>query len=192
MKPALSVRQTLNNVSAIRRAVQRLTESDVYIGVPAEQAGKREGGITNAELSYIHEFGAPAAGIPARAHLMPGIEDIIDEAAEELKEAARLALAGNGNAVNAAFKKIGLLGQNAVRAKFQDNDWPPLADSTLDSKPLLKDDQGKAILDKKGRAKHGKSRREEGKVNPLLDTAQLMKSHTYVIRKRQGGTELIT
>lgn len=186
MKPALSVKQVFSQVSAIRRAVKNLAENDVYIGVPAKETGSREGGINNAELSYIHEFGAPAAGIPARPHLLPGIEQIVPDAASELKEAARLALQGNEKAVDAAFKKIGLLGQNAVRSKFQANDWPPLKDATLDYKPLKKDDQGNTLKNKKGQPLREKSRREKGKVNPLIDTAQLMKSHTWVIRKKQG------
>ena len=187
MKPTLSVRQTANQTAAIRRAVASLTGQDVLVGVPAEKAGQRQGGINNAELSYIHEFGAPAAGIPARPHLIPGIEEIIPEAAEELKAAASAAFEGREQAVDVALNKVGMLGQNAVRAKFQDNDWPPLADKTLNYHPLRKDDLGKVLKDKKGNAKRGKSRKEQGKVNPLLVTGQLMKSHTYVIRKRGGG-----
>lgn len=187
MRPTLSVRQTADQTAAIRRAVTNLTGQDVLIGVPAEKAGERKGGINNAELSYIHEFGAPAAGIPARPHLIPGIEAIIPEAAQELRAAASAALEGKEQAVDAALNKVGMLGQNAVRAKFQDNDWPPLKKGTLDAHPLLKNDEGKVLKDKKGNAKRGKSRREQGKLNPLLVTGQLMKSHTYVIRKRGGG-----
>lgn len=192
MRPTLSIRQTGDQTAAVRSAVARLTGQDVLIGVPAEKAGARQGGINNAELSYIHEFGAPAAGIPARPHLIPGIEAIIPEAAQELRAAASAALEGKEQAVDAALNKVGMLGQNAVRAKFQDNDWPPLKKGTLDAHPLLKNDEGKVLKDKKGNAKKGKSRREQGKINPLLVTGQLMKSHTYVIRKRGGGGGLIT
>lgn len=187
MKPALSVKQVADMTGQIRKAIAALTKQDVYIGVPAENAGARAGGMNNAELSYIHEFGAPAAGIPARPHLVPGIEDIKGEAADVLKGAAKQALAGNAGAVEAALHRIGLLGQNAVRAKFQGNDWPPLKDSTLDYAAPKKDAEGNTLTDKKGNVKRGKSRREEGKINPLLDTRQLMKSHTYVIRKRGQG-----
>lgn len=187
MKPTLSVKQVSNKVGAIRKALNALTEKDVFIGVPAENAAPREGGINNAELSYIHEYGAPAAGIPARPHLLPGVEDIREEAASLLKGAAKQALEGNGAAIEPALNKIGLLGQNAVRARFQNNDWEPLKDSTLDYAAPKKDAEGNTQADKKGNVKRGKSRREEGKLNPLLDTAQLMKSHTYVIRKKGAG-----
>ncbi|WP_298032540.1 hypothetical protein [uncultured Desulfovibrio sp.] len=184
MKPVWSIKQVFSNAEAIRRAVSALTEKDVYIGVPAENAGQRSGGINNAELSWLHEFGAPAAGIPARPHLLPGVEDIRNEAVKILKDAAQKALDGKENAVEPALERIGLLGQNAVRARFQNNDWPPLKDATLDAAPLKKDDEGNVIRDKKGNARRGKSRREKGRVNPLLDTGQLMKSHTHVVRKR--------
>lgn len=190
MKPTLSVRQVADMSGAIRKAVEALTEKDVFIGVPAENAAPRQGGLNNAELSYLHEYGAPAAGIPARPHLLPGVGDIKGEAAGLLKGAAEQALNGNEAAVDAALNRIGLLGQNAVRARFQNNDWPPLKDATLDASPLKKDDEGNVIKNKKGEAVRGKSRREKGKLNPLLDTAQLMKSHTYVVRKK--GKSLVT
>lgn len=192
MRPALSVKQTVDMTGAIRRALACLTDQDVLVGVPAKEAGERQGGINNAELSYIHEFGAPAAGIPARPHLIPGIKEAMPEAAEELRAAAAAAFDGKEQAVNTALNKVGMLAQNAVRAKFQDNDWAPLSEGTLDAKPLLKNDEGKVLKDKKGNDRHGKSRREQGKINPLLVTGQLMKSHTYVIRKRQGGSGMIT
>lgn len=187
MKPTLSVRQVADMAAKIRQAINALTEKDVYIGVPAENAGSRAGGINNAELSYIHEFGAPAAGIPARPHLLPGMDDIRGEAADLLKGAAKKALKGNVVAVESALKRIGLLGQKAVRARFQNNDWAPLKESTLDYAAPKKDAEGNTLKDRKGNVKRGKSRRDKEKINPLLNTGQLMKSHTYVIRKRGQG-----
>lgn len=183
MKPVLKVKQTLDKCAAIHRAVKEMSEKAVFIGVPAEKAS-REGPINNAELSYIHEFGAPAAGIPARPHLVPGIERIQDEAAKELKEAAAKALSGDEAAVDAAFEKIGLAGEASVRQMFTDNDWPPLKDKTLNYKPLIRDEQGNVLKDRKGKPKRGKSRAESGKTNPLIITAELQKSHTYVVRKK--------
>lgn len=210
MRPTISVKQTADQTAAIRRAVANLTGHDVFIGVPANEDergdikkkdhgthGRAGHGINNAELSYIHEFGAPAAGIPARPHLIPGVEKIIPEAVEKLKAAAAGAFKGNEQAVDKALNDIGRMGQNEVRAMFQANDWEPLKPETLDYKPLLKNDEGKVLTYEKGRrkgeSKRGRSRREQGKLNPLLVTAQLMKSHTYVIRKRgSGGTGLMT
>ena len=89
--------------------------------------------------------------------------------------------------MEAGLNKIGLLGQNAVRARFVNNDWPPLAESTLDYQALQKDEDGVVLTDKKGKAKRKKSRRERERVNPLIDTGQLRKAHTYVVRKKGAG-----
>jgi hypothetical protein len=154
-------------VARLRKAVKALTDQDVYIGIPEDKAARKaagDAGISNAYLGYIHEFGAPSRGIPPRPHLIPGIEDIRTDAAAILETAAARALEGKETAVAAALNKIGLLGQNAARARFAANDWPPLKPRTL-------------------------ARKAKGRVNPLIDTGQLRKAYTYVIRK--AGERLI-
>ena len=177
MIPTLSIRQTMNNLSGIRKAMKTLTRQDVLIGVPGDESGREEGdGLNNAELSYIHEFGTEDGRIPPRPHLVPGVKKAQADIAD-----------GDASAVRAGLEKAGLLGQNAVRATFTDNDWPPLADGTLDAKPLRKSDTGDVLTDRKGRPLREKSRRESGKINPLMDTRQLQKAHTYVIRDKSAG-----
>lgn len=189
MKTIVTVRQVRMDLSAIRRAVAALTGQDVYIGVPEDKTSRQaagDSGASNALLAYVHEFGVPERGLPARPSLLPGIEDIRDEAARILEDAARRALSGDEAAVDRALNKIGVLGQNAVRARFVANEWPPLAESTLDAKPKIGE-----RTDRKGRtvAVRGKSRRERGAVNPLIDTGQLRRAYTYVVRKR--GANLV-
>lgn len=193
MKPTISVTKVRDNLAGLRAAMKALTEQDVFVGIPEDKTARKasgDTGISNAYLGYIHEYGVPEKNIPARAHLIPGIEDIQEEAAEILKEAAQKALEDNTAAVEAALNKIGILGQNAVRARFANNDWPPLADSTLDYQPLQKDADGNALVTKKGEAKRKKSRRERERINPLINTGQLRKAYTYVIRKR-GNAALV-
>ena len=191
MQPEIKVTETFSDLAAISRALRALTEQDVFIGIPEDESGREStGGITNAHLGYIHEFGVPEKNIPARPHLLPGIEDIQRDAIDLLEDAAREAMNGNEKAVATNLNKIGVLGQNAVRARFVNNEWPPLADRTLDYKPLKKNDEGEVITDKKGNPKRKKSRREKERVNPLIDTGQLRKAYTYVVRKK-GNTALV-
>ena len=203
MKTAVTVRQVTSNAAALRRAVAALTEQDVYIGVPADDSergdlkrknhgsnGRENGGPTNAEIAYWQETGIPSRNVPARPALLPAIKDIQGEVVELLKDAAKKALEGNEGAVNTALNKIGLLGEKAVRARFVNNDWPPLADSTLDYHPIVKSESGEAVRDKKGNPLRQKSRREKGRVNPRIDTGQNRKAYTYVMRKR--GAAMIT
>lgn len=185
MKSSVTLKRALLRTEGIHRGMRALTKKDVLVGVPADTSGRQSGdGLNNAELSYIHEFGTEDGRIPPRPHLVPGIRNAKDDIAEVLKEAAAGVLAGNPSAVEAGLNKAGLLGQNAVRATFTDNDWPPLAESTLNAKPLKKNDLGDVLTDKKGRPVREKSRAEQGKTNPLLDTGQLRKAHTYVIRNK--------
>lgn len=190
MKAAVTVRQVANNASALRRAIAALTEQDVYIGVPEDENARKDGGPTNAEIAYWQEKGIPSRNVPARPALLPAIMDIQGEAAELLKDAAKKALEGNEGAVNTALNKIGLLGQNAAHARFVNNDWPPLADSTLDYHPIVKSESGEAVRDKKGKPLRQKSRREKGRINPRTDTDQNRKAYTYVIRKRGAAMML--
>lgn len=74
MKPAVTVTKTFDNAATIRRAVQKLTEQDVYIGVPEDKSAREaagDTGISNAYLAYIQENGVPEKNIPARAALIP-------------------------------------------------------------------------------------------------------------------------
>lgn len=191
MRVNISVTQTKNNLAGLHKAIAALIRQDVFIGVPEDKAARKDAGdtgISNAYLAYIHEHGVPENNLPARPALIPGIKEIRKDAADLLKGAAASALEGNASAVSTALNKIGLLGQNAVRAKFVDNDWDPLADKTLDARPIIGE-----TTDKKGKTKktYGKSRREKGKINPLIDTSQLRKSYTYVIRDRAAGGRII-
>ena len=190
MKPAVTVTKTFDNAAAIRRAVQKLTEQDVYIGVPEDKSAREaagDTGISNAYLAYIQENGVPEKNIPARAALIPGIQDVQAEAADILRDTAKKALEGNIAAVETGLNKIGILGQNAVRARFLNNDWEPLADTTLDRRKKISE-----TVNAKGETvkKFGKSRRERGAVNPRIDTNQNRKAYTYVIRKK-GNTALV-
>ena len=175
MKPAFNVREVYSNVSQLGAAMRELTSQDVYIGVPEEKAERNEedgNGITSAYLSYIHEHGVPEQNIPEAPHLMPGIADIKPEAIKILESCAKAALEGKKGAVTRGLNRIGLLGQNAVRARFVNNNWAPLAARTL------------------ARKIGNKTRLERGRVNRLLLTGQLQKAHTYVIRRR--GAMVIT
>lgn len=184
MKPTVKVTETYDNTAAIRRAVQKLTEQDVFIGIPEDKAAREaagDTGISNAYLAYCHEHGVPENNLPARAALVPGIQDIQAEAAEILEDTAKKALDGNEGAVDTGLNKIGILGQNAVRARFVNNDWAPLADTTLDRRRKVSE-----TVNSKGETvkKMGKSRRERGALNPLIDTSELRKKYSYVVRKK--------
>lgn len=157
------VRDELPKLNAALRA---LTANRVLVGIPAEDALRRpdpdEGGppINNAALLYIHEHGAPEANIPARPSLFPGIATVQGEINKRFETCARDALAGKTVNVTRTLTIVGLIAQNAVKAKITEGPFIPLAPATL------------------------AARRRKGRTGerPLIDTGQMRNAVTFVIR----------
>lgn len=170
----------LDNVAKVIGGIDALAETRVMVGVPAEKGSRNDAApINNAALAYIHENGAPEAGIPARPFLKPGIEAKRDDITEGLVKVGTAALDGRPEAVDRGFHAVGLIGQNAVRAKVNEGVPPPLAESTL---------RARAARGRKG-AQQELANRAAGLpastelAKPLIDTAQMRNSLSYVIRK---------
>jgi hypothetical protein len=154
-----------DDLAKVTEGIAALAGTRVMVGVPSEKGMRSDPEspepINNAALAYIHEHGAPEANIPARPFLVPGLE--ADKAAIEsgLTKVGEAALDGRADAVDRGFHAVGLRGQAAVRKKITDGPFQPLAPSTL------------------------AARRRRGRTGdkPLIDTAQLRSSLSYVIRK---------
>ncbi|MDR1495643.1 MAG: hypothetical protein LBS67_01815 [Clostridiales Family XIII bacterium] len=124
--------------------------------------------MNNATLARIHNYGAPAAYIPPRPFMEPGIEHARDKIVAALLEGARETLDRmNPAATETALKKAGVLAASQIQKEFTDNDWEPL---------------------KHPRSKKGRSHRrgETAVEKPLIDTGALRRSITYVVRKKGG------
>ena len=173
-----------------------LAKLQVLVGVPEKTTGRQEKGspLTNAALvflhthgvrgidmrrivrakmnlgatynaatqMYIHSHGSPLYAIPPRPIIEPAIEAPDNKKAilAQLTLAGRAALDGKKTE---AVRFLNLAGQeavNRVRAWFTDprNGWPPNAPSTI---------------------------KRKGSSRPLIDTGQLRRAITYVIRGNQ-------
>tara|TARA_Y100001954_G_scaffold167695_1_gene178039 strand:+ start:18386 stop:18925 length:540 start_codon:yes stop_codon:yes gene_type:complete len=167
-----------NDVFDVSKAMRALTMQSVLVGIPGEGGRSDEDSdLTNAEIGFIHEKGSPANNIPARPFLTPGIRAAHPQIVDQLRAAGKAALEGKVSGVNSSLERAGIIAQNSVRAQFVDNDWAELDEKTLKRRPVIqRDDEGKPT-------KHGKSRQERGAVNPLLDSGQLRKAVTYVVKK---------
>lgn len=155
---------TYDNVKAATARIRAIGRDRVLIGIPAESPFRKPEGEgqepTNAQLGWIHEFGSPAANIPARPFLLPGVASVRQDIANRLERGIRATLRGNFMDVDKTLHAIGLTAQNAVRRKITEGPFIPLSPVTL----------------AKRRAKGRKG------TKPLIDTAQLRASVTYVIR----------
>lgn len=173
--PQVTVTQTLDRTALMRQAQKMLASHQVLVGIPEDQDARKDGEpIGNAAIGYVHEHGSPAQNIPARAFLLPGISDILAQAKERLAEGARAAMRGNLAGVMSNLNAIGILGQNAVRARFTNNDWAPLAQSTLDAR-IRRQAPEKRKKDRPSKA---------ARANPLIDSGSLRRAISYVVRKR--------
>ena len=187
----------VDNTNLVKKLLDDLAKKQVYIGVPEgsdndrSSVGNEENtsNITNAELLYIHthgvrhhemraemnpsvesglmpyskafelylhSHGSPLWQSPPRPVLEPAIEHNKDAIAKQLKKVMANALAGQDP--TAELQKAGLMGQNFARDWFTNpaNGWAPNAPATIERK---------------------------GSDKPLIDTGELRKAITYVVRE---------
>lgn len=157
------VKVTVDRVSEVLQAISRLVAKDVLVGVPESKTERKDDEpINNATLAYIHEFGSPAANIPARPFLMPGIANAQDKVTERFKKAATAALDGNSQKADQQLNQAGLVAADAVQVKINTGPFKELSERTIDER----------------------ERRGRTGTKPLIDTGQLRNSITYVVRKK--------
>ena len=200
MKPQIKVKTTVDKTALLRGLLEKLTEEDVYIGVPPEKNERPGSPIGNAALSYIHEYGSSANNIPARPHLFPIIRSKRNFVIKRLEKAWEKTLQGDRTATHNALEGIGAALRNAVRARFKSNNWRPLSKKAVAAR--LKKDAGPAASQMKivaaktrerGKEADWSKRRLDAELKaagarfyPLLDTGTLRDAHDYVIKKRGG------
>lgn len=161
----MTVKVTKDGVPALLKAIKDLTSKEVLVGIPDINAGRSDdeddSPISNAEIGYIMEFGAPKANIPPRPHLIPGIQTAQGKIETRMKKGAESALSGKAD-VDATLTAVGITAENAVKAKITEGPFAPLADAT--------------ILARQARGRTG--------TKPLIDTGQYRRAITHVVRKK--------
>jgi hypothetical protein len=179
-------RLVLDKLPKLKTSFAKLSKSDVLVGVPQEEAPRKDVEdkqlMNNATLAFIHDRGSPAANIPARPFMVPGIQNAKPGIVIQFKKAAQNCLHANDGEIGAALTKAGMIAQSSIRSVINAGIAPPLADSTLRARIR----SGKAV---KG-AKAELASRAEGNApgmdlaKPLVQTGQLRNSINFVIRKK--------
>lgn len=192
VKGKITLRKSGAGFKSIYKSLELLAKKEVLVGIPEDEATRENGDtINNAELLYIHthgirtsemraemqknidkgmkyskahslyikEHGSPLFRVPPRPVLEPAIEDSKEIIAEELKQANISALDKNPAQAEVHLNNAGILAQSAAQNWFENpkNGWPPNAESTVKNK---------------------------GSDVPLVDTNELRKSITYVLRDK--------
>lgn len=176
------VRVTIDRVKEVSKAVADLGSEKVMIGVPSDRALRdNTTPINNAALAYIHEHGAPEAHIPSRPFLKPTIaakqKTVIQPTLLKIGEAA---FSGDRGKMDRLKTQLGQTLADAVRATIRAGISPPLKESTLIGRATRRATYKKA---KSGKRKAIRQKAvQEGGI-PLIDTGQLLRSITWVVRK---------
>lgn len=127
---------TKDNVKNLLGIMDAMAGKMVYVGVPGEATDRGEP-INNATIGYIQENGSPAANIPARPHLVPGVQDALPAVTKILQVAAEKALApAKGNKPPVSYdqrlERAGFEGVKRVKRRITSQEgFEALADSTL-------------------------------------------------------------
>lgn len=178
------VKEIINNLPKLKTSFAKLSKKDVLVGVPSDTSERKdnEGEMNNATIAYIQDNGSPAANIPARPFMVPGIEGCSDKLSGQFKKGAQDIISGNEGAIEASLTKAGLIAQASIRNKINEGIPPPLADSTLKARIR----SGKAV---KGAKAELKSRFEGNppsmsSAKPLVHTGQLRNSISFVVRNK--------
>lgn len=187
------LKQKGSGLAGICKELENLSKKEILVGIPEEEATrKNDDAINNAELLYIHthgvrnkimreemqsniekgmkyskvhslylkEHGSPLLNIPPRPVLEPAIENSKEIIAQQLKAVSVSALNMNVSETEANLHKVGMLAQSAAQNWFENpkNNWVPNAKSTI---------------------------KKKGSNIPLVDTNELRKSITYVLRDKK-------
>jgi hypothetical protein len=158
MKASASVTRK-SGAAAFGARLEKLKKAAVYVGIPQANDLRTVGEVTNAQLLYIHTNGSALRSIPARPVIQPAIAvpENKERITAELKQAAHSTLEGDEQAAHEHLVKAGTLGANAAKRWFTDpsNGWAPNAPSTI---------------------------AEKGSNKPLIDTGELRRDITYVVK----------
>ena len=184
--------QTPLKIGSFVNKLTQLARKRVLVGIPAERSARPDVGerINNAELLYIQSHGvrkksmrtemqehidagmkysaahslyiqthgSPLWQIPPRPVLEPAIEANKKPIANQLKMGLKAAVDGNVQETENYLHKAGMVAENAAKAWFENpaNKWPPNSPKTIAKK---------------------------GSDSPLIDTGEMRKAITHVIRE---------
>lgn len=163
-----------SNTHALNDSLKRLKKTMVFVGIAKGSPGdvREDGGPDNHLLGFVHEYGAPAVGIPPRPFLRPGVESARGQIAFGLEAALKAALRDDADGMQAALDRTGIQAVSAVKS-FMSNPSPPF----VELKP--------ATLRNRHRSRETQTKRENEvagvNVKPLINSGSLQGSIDYYI-----------
>lgn len=146
-------------LTAILKNMDSFDGVALAVGIQGPEAGAihPDGELDNVTLGLIHEFGAPAAGIPVRSWLRAAFD--FNEA-RWIAQAAIIAEKVYDTTPAQPGRALGIMGEvvvSDIKRRFAQGIPPPLKQTTIDRK---------------------------GSSKPLIDTGALRDSITWTVRRR--------
>lgn len=145
-----------DKLASTLKAIRELAMQEVKVGFPEGSASREGDDLNNPTIAYIHEYGAPAANIPARPFLIPGVRNSLPQVEKIMKAGAIDALDGKSSA-KGTMRQVGLVAQGAVQQKISDGPFVPNKPETI---------------------------RRKGSNKPLIDRGELRKSVNFVVEDK--------
>lgn len=185
----MAVRITKDALSALLKNMQALTGHRVLIGIPGDGLMRKDvHEPTNVELGFIHEFGSPAANIPPRPFLIPGVESGRARYIALMKAGARKTInpeSGGEAAAMATLTSVGLAGQRAVRRYMMTAQFTPLAPRTIAKRVARwRRGNGRPRTVITGVVWTNSNIPNPSSWRPLIFTGQLRNAVTYVLERK--------
>lgn len=191
MTASLKVR--LDKFKEFVDGINALTQRDVLVGVPDSGATRQDetpGPMNNATLAYIHDNGSPAANIPARPFMRPGIKAAQEKIEARLKNAATAALDGQKQKIDDQLSAAGMVAATSIKKEINDGDFAPLSPSTVAGRARSRGTKSR----RKAELEYLEMVRNDvppelaqgvAGIHPLVNTGQLRNSITYVLRGKK-------
>lgn len=173
IKTVVSVKRTAG--TPLNASLKELKKTSIYVGIPRGSDGdaRSDGGPPNSDLGWIHEKGSPAAGIPPRPFLEPGVESVKDVLAECMGDAITAALKGDNLRMNANLEEASQRALSAVQNYMNTADFEPLKPATLKYRNRSRGTKSKRDGEDEGTAEN----------RPLINTRSLIGALLAMVHK---------
>lgn len=192
------IRKIVDKLPQFQGRFDKLTRNEVLAGVPAEDAARRpspedpKAAMNNATIAYIQDKGSPAAHIPARPFMVPGIAAAKEGIINAMKRGAKAAVHGDDAVITDALNNVGLRAQRSIRSMINEGIPPPLSPRTVAARFRQRKTKNRREGEEMflGLVAAGISAEDaQGLtgIKPLDNTGQLRNSINYVIRRKRGG-----
>lgn len=192
----VEVTKTKDRLDELLKALKEFTKEEVLVGIASDTAQRQDGGpINNATIGMIMEMGSPAANIPARPWLVPGIYSARKEIMGTYLLATLRAFKNfNAQPIHSAHDRVGSIARDAVKKYIKTAAFTPLAASTVAARFR----QRKAKRRRKSETQYLSAvaggmapSLAEAKfgIQPLINTGTFLNSVTYAVREKSDKSD---